>query len=266
MRDSVYSAENDDYKIGIFHDQMPIDPREYDHLGTLLCWHSRYSLGDEPDDYLPGSNGEGRYVKSVYDIDNPAQVENDLVESGHVVLPVYMYDHSGITISTTPFRSKWDSGKLGFIYSSKIDDMVKWSLSNPTKGQQWAGRRRIKEEFPECTHAEARYSAQQAEDWVTLGRGALEYDDAGDVTIDVDKVKKFLRVEIDEYDTYVRGAVYIISYMNKNTCGKCSNVSYDIIDSIGNIYDKDLKEAVEDCKPDQIPTDLVNNLREKIYD
>jgi hypothetical protein len=31
-----------------------------------------------------------------------------------IVVPVYMYEHSGITISTTPFSCRWDSGQLGF--------------------------------------------------------------------------------------------------------------------------------------------------------
>lgn len=30
-------------------------------------------------------------------------------------LPVYMYDHSGQTISTSPFSCRWDSGQIGWI-------------------------------------------------------------------------------------------------------------------------------------------------------
>jgi len=36
-----------------------------------------------------------------------------------VILPLYLYDHSGITISTTPFSCRWDSGQIGFIFISK---------------------------------------------------------------------------------------------------------------------------------------------------
>jgi hypothetical protein len=35
-----------------------------------------------------------------------------------VCLPLYMYSHSGITISTTPFSCKWDSGQIGFVYTT----------------------------------------------------------------------------------------------------------------------------------------------------
>lgn len=39
-----------------------------------------------------------------------------------VILPIYMYEHSGITIKTTPFGCEWDSGQVGFIYAT-IEDM-----------------------------------------------------------------------------------------------------------------------------------------------
>jgi hypothetical protein len=35
-----------------------------------------------------------------------------------IILPVYAYSHGGITISTTPFSCPWDSGQLGFIYTT----------------------------------------------------------------------------------------------------------------------------------------------------
>lgn len=35
------------------------------------------------------------------------------------VLPLYLYDHSGLAISTVPFSCPWDSGYIGFIYSDK---------------------------------------------------------------------------------------------------------------------------------------------------
>lgn len=37
-------------------------------------------------------------------------------------LPVYIYDHSGITINTTGFSCRWDSGRIGIVYTSLLDD------------------------------------------------------------------------------------------------------------------------------------------------
>jgi len=42
-----------------------------------------------------------------------------------VILPLYLYDHSGITMNTTGFSCPWDSGQVGWIYATK-KDVKKW--------------------------------------------------------------------------------------------------------------------------------------------
>lgn len=46
------------------------------------------------------------------------------LELNAVVSPLYLYDHSGITISTRPFSCRWDSGQVGYaiIYKSTIEE------------------------------------------------------------------------------------------------------------------------------------------------
>jgi len=39
-------------------------------------------------------------------------------EKAIAILPVFMYDHSGITINTTGFNGDWDWGQIGWIYTS----------------------------------------------------------------------------------------------------------------------------------------------------
>ena len=36
-----------------------------------------------------------------------------------VYLPLYLYDHSGITMNTGGFSCRWDSGQVGYIYTDK---------------------------------------------------------------------------------------------------------------------------------------------------
>ena len=36
-----------------------------------------------------------------------------------VILPLYLYDHSGITMSSSPFSCRWDSGQVGWYFVSK---------------------------------------------------------------------------------------------------------------------------------------------------
>lgn len=82
------------------------NPRDNDTLGHLVCFHTRYTLGDKHD-------FESFMDFKYYLEDNKKNIL--------CILPVYMYDHTGITISTTPFADKWDSGLLGYIYCTKQD-------------------------------------------------------------------------------------------------------------------------------------------------
>jgi len=89
----------------IEHDVYPINPRtEYDNLGTMVCFHKRYTLGDETD----------MRVDWFEDWD---EMEKHLIEEekAEVILPVSLYDHSGIKM-TVGTASGWDCGQVGFIY------------------------------------------------------------------------------------------------------------------------------------------------------
>jgi hypothetical protein len=48
-------------------------------------------------------------------------------------LPVYIYDHSGITINTTGFHCPWDSGQFGFIYVAKEKVRSEYSVKRISK-------------------------------------------------------------------------------------------------------------------------------------
>jgi len=91
------------------------NPRENDNLGSMVCYRRGYNLGDK-NEYLPGhykpNSGDfwgwtdlGKYFHEVHDL--------------AVCLPIYMYEHSGIAVSTKPFSCPWDSGRIGFIFVSK---------------------------------------------------------------------------------------------------------------------------------------------------
>jgi hypothetical protein len=94
-------------KMKVVRDEDPMSPMEWDNLGTILCMHRKYDLGD-------------RHSLRQCDFEGWAAVEQYLHEEldAFEVLPIYMLDHSGITISTTPFADPWDSGQVGFIYTT----------------------------------------------------------------------------------------------------------------------------------------------------
>ena len=100
--------ENEKYMLEIFEDLDPTDPREFDNLGTMVCFHNRYAFGDETE------------LKSC-DFSSWEELESYLYkrEKALVVIPVFMYDHSGLSVNTTGFSCPWDSGQIGYIYTSK---------------------------------------------------------------------------------------------------------------------------------------------------
>lgn len=79
-------------------DDNPMNPRrEFDNLCRMVCRHRRYQLGD-PHNWAA-----------------PADFRRAMRGVSHLELPLYLYDHSGLAISTTPFSCPWDSGEIGWI-------------------------------------------------------------------------------------------------------------------------------------------------------
>jgi len=99
-------------RIGWETDVSPFNPRQYDNLGTMVCAHRRYELGDEQitDERFRGWNHIYRYLR--------------ISRKAICVLPLGLYDHSGISmyVGAGPAMGDsagWDSGQVGFIYTTK---------------------------------------------------------------------------------------------------------------------------------------------------
>lgn len=168
-------------------DYIDESPRDWDNVGTMACWHSRYTLGDEqpscdPSEYWLGQvreHDDTGLIDALADyfsdpmsctmVDVRQMVHNDfhnirqrysnrdrasetwelyraaqrvfaehgdmdgyvrhLVAEHYVVLPLNLYDHGGITMSTSGFSCPWDSGQVGFIYASHDKAMEEWGPS-----------------------------------------------------------------------------------------------------------------------------------------
>ena len=92
------------HTINIIYDPDPQNPRtEWDNLGKMICFHNRYDLGDK------------------HNYQSPIECAENINEKTAIILPLYLYDHSGPTINTTGFSCPWDSGQVGIIYVTKTD-------------------------------------------------------------------------------------------------------------------------------------------------
>lgn len=252
------------YVLFVVPDTDPINPREeWDNFGTMVCFHKRYTLGDEHSygdaeeffqklvqDSIPAKDiisyvkdGNAENLKLEYDKSghiwelhayseyfkkwfteytltstlkgNEAELSEAILEQmkwqdlkalaerTHCILPVYMYDHSGLTVNTTGFSCKWDSGLLGWIYASHD---------------------KVKEEF-------------------------------GVVTPEtIEKVEKLLAGEVKDYDHYLTGQCYGFRlYKKEEEIDSCWGFLGDF---------RDVQESIKGYMPDECK-DIVEILQER---
>lgn len=97
------------------------------------------------------------------------EVANVLTGMGLVIKPLFLYDHSGITISTGRFSCPWDSGQVGYVYVT------------PAK---------IEEEYP----------GKKLSD-------VVDTEDGKPLTLR-DRINKIIDGEVEEYDQYLTGEIY----------------------------------------------------------
>lgn len=120
MSDYVVAEATHNGKTLKIYQDNGCDPREWDNLTTMICFHGRYSLGDKHD-----------YNHDNYDSWEELEAAIIKNEKPLVILPLYLYDHSGITMNTTGFSCNWDSGQVGFvIVTNKQIDLLGCTINN----------------------------------------------------------------------------------------------------------------------------------------
>ena len=196
-------------------------PREWDNMGTMVCWHGRYKLGDEQpresvDDYWrtlamqidPTVEeriyywewGDGSYRADAEDRIQTI-IEKAIDDNIAVMLPLYLYDHGGITMRTTGFSCPWDSGQVGFIYATKETLRKEYSVKRVTKAT-------------------------------------------------IKRAEKCLKGEVETYDDYLTGNVwgYDIEITGSETCPTCGHTAHptDFEDSCWGFYGDPRKWVLEE--------------------
>jgi hypothetical protein len=136
---AIQTEEYKGYVIAIENDPEPSDPREWDNMGVMRCWHNNHVLGDTPESYTKNYNpiqflefqveavrgfkrANQRYNNNEMTQKQYLETLLKLLEKNNVFLPLYLYDHSGLSISATltyPFTDPWDAGQVGWIIASR---------------------------------------------------------------------------------------------------------------------------------------------------
>ena len=178
-------------------------PRDWDNLGTMVCAHRRYNLGDEQLDrleyWLSGmlvklglerTDKNGYYTIQwedfITDLENGYKTAItkawEILDPYIFVLDLYLYDHSGITINTTGFTCPWDSGQVGFIYVTKADVRKEWGvqrISSKLREQVFNSLRSEVEIYDQYLTGDVWYFSIEDENggWVDSCGGFYGYDD-----------------------------------------------------------------------------------------
>jgi hypothetical protein len=119
--DAIDTFEHNGLTIQIVPDDTPESPREWGWPGTIVCFeHRRYELGDE----------------QVYDPDELAEhlKENE----ARIVVPVYFYEHSVMSMSARSFvgraqHAEWDSSCAGAAYLTADEIRKHWNVQRISK-------------------------------------------------------------------------------------------------------------------------------------
>jgi hypothetical protein len=146
-----------------------------------------------------------------------------------VILPIYLYDHSGLTINTVGFHCPWDSGQVGWIYAT-VDEALKQKLGYQSKNGKFYSYKR--------------------------NTPALRKT-----------MREILLAEVETYDEYLRGEVYGYKCIKLEECGKCGHVDEVEVDSCFGFYgDTGLQDMRFNIPEDFIPLyeEAVPDYRRKV--
>jgi hypothetical protein len=191
-----------DHVLHIVHDTDPESPRSWDNLGTMICVHRRYNLGDIQADSnlecLQQIADDLGITEIIEDLEMYEEIYNDEEQlqdwiksrEDFVILPLYLYDHGGITMSTSGFSCRWDSGQVGYIYCPTNKILKEYGNTNLST---------------------------------------------------LTKVEDILEHEVKTYDQYLTGDVYGYKLYKKEKCD-LGHAHLEFIDSCYGFYGDDFKQ------------------------
>ena len=109
LREPLHQETAHGVSIRVLYDEDPINCRDDDLFGHIVCFHKRYNLGDKDkvglkhEDFSSWDEMEAHIWKELKAV---------------VVLPLSLHDHSGLRLFVGAERG-WDTGRVGFAFFTK---------------------------------------------------------------------------------------------------------------------------------------------------
>jgi hypothetical protein len=117
--------------IKIYPDDSAENPIvEFDCQVHVSVWHRRYDFGNNH--RFKTSTDFEEYFEAQNSPENLAENPGDQIYR----LPVYLYDHSGLTVNTTGFSCPWDSGQVGWVWITKQEAEERWGITDEAKVEE----------------------------------------------------------------------------------------------------------------------------------
>lgn len=183
----------------ITQDEHPDNPRNWDNVASMVCFHNRYRLGDN----LKYKDSESLLMELADTEDSLTEPQYiEIIEKTHVILPLFLYDHSGLRISTGQFSCRFDSSQVGYVYISLKHAAYTWNTP---------------------------------EDWNHQMK-----DDDGFINLR-EFVTRVVKHEVDIYNQYLAGEVYCFELIEHNTCLWCETKHRKVIDRCGGFYGDNIR-------------------------
>lgn len=180
------------WRVRVLPDRDPVNPRQdADHLGVMVCWHRRASLGDRrptPEEHRAIERGFARKARrlrgTLQTRIEAGEVLDDVlfrycrrVYGATVLIPLGLYEHGGrhIYLGGGSYRydpQGWDSGTVGWVMDT--------------------------------TESRKRLGVEPGTTLVPAHRVGLRGDDP----VEVDRIRQALVDEVETYDQFLRGDLW----------------------------------------------------------
>lgn len=255
-------ARKQPYLLQVMYDDDPLNPRiDYDNFGKMVCWHSRYNLGDE------------------HDFDDPNDFLQDLTRSTVSEYALLEFVCSGKATAT---KLTYDRSRNGWEIDSYDDYFKKWYHGSFFEGSLEANKGEIKDSLIETMsnaelfavagekniilllnlydHSGLSMSvssfisrAQHAEwdsgqvGWIYATADSIRAEYGNCSAESVEKAKALLKSEVETYDYYLSGQCYGFRlYENGEETDNCWGFLGEFQDVIKEIAGEVLPESHRD--------------------
>ena len=114
---TVKEVEVNGKTVRIVQDTFNESPRQWCNLATMVFAGKHKGLGDDHQvDFSDGFNSRQDFIT------RGEELVRKQMKDVAVCIPVHMYDHGNVSISTNsgyPYDCRWDSGTIGFVVVTK---------------------------------------------------------------------------------------------------------------------------------------------------